>query len=255
MDGVRAGVLVAVALMGLAYLVSQRVVLRLCYATPADVEHHPALVQLVEALAHSANIRTPLVAVSALNVPNAFAAMTPGGGVVGVTAGLMEMLTSGELEAVLAHEVAHLQRASRAATIAAVLAAVPGTLALRGGYDLFYAALFRRPFTRGWGGGKLRPLRDLLAVLAVPIAATLVRSSVSWRDELHADAAAVRLTADPAAMVSALRKIQSLAGRVAVPVSPAISHLLVIHPFGDSRLGRLFNCHPPTAERISAIES
>src|SRR3954453_3619756 len=79
-DGVRAGVLVAVALMGVAYLVSQRVVLRLCYATPADVEHHPALVQLVEALAHSANIRTPLVAVSALNVPNAFAAMTPGGG-------------------------------------------------------------------------------------------------------------------------------------------------------------------------------
>src|SRR4051794_9003255 len=78
LSGIVAGLLIAVAVMGVAYALSPRVVLRLCHATPVDETSHPALVQLVETLAATAGIRTPTVAISALSVPNAFAAATPG---------------------------------------------------------------------------------------------------------------------------------------------------------------------------------
>jgi len=232
------------------------VILQACRARRILLDEQPELTAIVRRLSEAAGIPVPLVAISDLRTPNAFAAVTFGGGVVGVTTGLLELLSPAEIEAVVAHEIAHLTHSARgAATLAAVLVAPLGALATASGSDLFYEIAYRKTFFRGWGGRKLRPLRDALALCTVPITALLVHVSVARDAELQADRVAVRLTGDAVALRAALRKIDALAGRILAPVNPAVAQLLLVHPFGEAFLGRMFDAHPPHHERLAALDA
>jgi heat shock protein HtpX len=253
--GALAGVLLALAAQLAAWLGSRPILLRVSTSTPASDEMHGDLIRCVKRLAQAADIQTPLVAISHVRTPNAYAAATPGGGIVGVTEGLLELLTGAELEAVLAHEVAHLARGDRAAaTIAAVFAALPGRLCAGSGSHLFYDAAFRSDAHRTQDGGWRRSLRAAVAFCCVPLVSIIVRASTTKAAEIRADLDAIRLESSAAAMGSALRKINALAGRVASPVNPAVSHMLVIHPFGARRAGRILDIHPTLEARLTAIE-
>lgn len=252
--GALVGLLVAIVVETVAYAVAKPIILQMVDATTVDHATAPELLDIVHRLAVRAGIEEPSVAISRFRTPNAFAAGGLGGGVVGMTAGLLDITTEAELEAVLAHEIAHLARRDRfGATISAVFAALPGAIGVATGSDLFFDPAFRRSLYRRWGGRRLRPVRDAIAFCSVPLTALLVRSSVSRSSELAADAYAVTLIDDRTALVSALRKIDALAGRVVAPVNPAVSHLLVIHPFGDERVSRIFNTHPSVPERLDAL--
>ncbi len=253
-EGLLVGAVVALIILGTAWILARPVLLLICNATPVEGAEYRDLSETVNRLATSVGVRTPMVAISALPIPNALAAVTPGGGLICVTEGLMAMLSPIELEAVLAHEVAHLAQPGRAsATLATVFAAVPGALTLVAGVDLYFERPYRRSKIRQRRRQLIHPVREAVAGASAPLAAILVRLSTSERGELGADERAVRMTDDPVALATALRKLQSLAGRIAYPVNPAIAHLLVIHPFGRHRLGQLFNTHPPTLERLAAL--
>lgn len=255
-DGALLGAALGVAILLCAWCAARPVILSVSRARELAPEERPDLSELVNRLSHAAGIRRPLVAISSLRTPNAFAAVTIGGGVVGVTSGLLEVLTPEEIEAVVAHEIAHLShRARSAATIAAVLVAPLGALAAASGSDLFYDRDYRKTFIRTWGGKRLRPLRDALALCTVPLTVLVVRASVSSAAELEADRDAARLTGNAPALRSALRKIDALAGRVLAPVNPAVAQLLLVHPFGTAMLGRIFDAHPPLHERLAALDS
>jgi len=252
--GLAVGLYVALAVEGIAWLLSRPILVRVCAARFVSSSQRPELIATVERLSAAAGIRAPKVAVSTLPIPNAMAAVTPRGGLLCVTEGLIGMLSPEELEAVLAHEIAHLTQPGRAAaTLAAVFASLPGAITAAAGSDLYYELPFRRSQRRLWGGRRMRHLRNAIAKLAAPLAAILVRLSTSPRGELIADARAGDLTGAPTTLAIALRKLQSLAGRIVAPVNPAIAHLLVIHPFGGPRLGQLFNTHPSTPERLAAL--
>lgn len=254
--GALVSLLVALTIEVIAYVMAKPFILRMVDAFPVERDAAPELVDIVQRLATRSGIDQPSVAISRLRTPNAFAAGGISGGVVGVTSGLLDITTPEELEAVLAHEIAHLSQPDRfGATISAVFAALPGAIGVATGSDLFFDRAFRRNLHRRWGGRYLRPVRDAIAVCVVPLAALLVRSSVSRSSELAADARAKALIEDPRHLMTALRKIEALAGRVVAPVNPAVSHLLVIHPFGDERVSRMFNTHPAVAERLAALAS
>lgn len=254
--GALTGAAAGLVILTSAWFAARAVILRACRARPVEEREHQELTALVRRLSDTAGIRQPLIAISNLRTPNAFAAVTIEGGVVGVTTGLLEMLSPTEIEAVVAHEIAHLSHPARgAATIAAVLVAPLGALATASGSDLFYEAAYRRTFVRGWGGRRLRPLRDALALWSVPLMALLIRISVSRAAELEADRDAVRLTGNTIALRAALRKIDALAGRVLAPVNPAVAQLLLVHPYGTSVLGRMFDAHPPLRERLASLDT
>jgi heat shock protein HtpX len=252
--GAAIGAIVALLLQVAALLAARPVLLRACRATYADPESHAHLIVAVHRLSRAAGITPPRVAISALRAPNAFAARTPLGGLIGVTRGMLEILSLAELEAVLAHEIAHLTRRGRiVATIAAVVSAMPGWLAVA----LCPRQLYSRAYTRRRSTSEPWRVhdaaRDLAATCALlPVA--LVRLSTSRAAEYDADAGAARLVGDPRALASALRKISGLAGRIVAPVNPAIAHLLLVHPFSAPRWGTLFDAHPPLADRLAAIE-
>lgn len=253
-----AGVFIAVGIglgvQALAFAMARPLLLRMMRADIADSETHPELLSTVYELADAAGVSRPVVAISQIRTPNAFAAATPGGGIIGVTAGLLEFLPHDQLAAVLAHEIAHLERRDRTGvTIAAMLGSLPGYIAAASGSDLLYDRAFRRRIPRAWGGRHLRPIRDAIAFVSMPFTALLIRVSSERSDEFHADAEAARLIGDREPLIAALRKIGALAGRVPAPVNPALCSLMVIHPFGPERLSRLIDTHPTTGERVARL--
>lgn len=252
--GLIVGLLVALMIEVIAWTFSRPILTRICAAHSLSLGERPELVAVVGRLAESAGIATPQVAISSLPIPNAMAAVTPSRGLICVTEGLVGMLSAPELEAVLAHEIAHLTQPGRSgATLAALFGSIPGAITAAAGSDLYFELPYRRGQVRVRGGRRLHVVRDLIALSTAPLAAILVRLSTSARGELAADSRAAAFTGDPATLAIALRKLQSLAGRIVWPVNPAIAHLLVIHPFGCPRLGQLFNTHPSTPARLTAL--
>ncbi|HCG31094.1 MAG TPA: hypothetical protein DEU95_15660, partial [Chloroflexi bacterium] len=213
--GAALGIAIGFAIQTLAWALAQPLLLKMMRADVVDMTSHPVLLETVTRLAESAGVARPVVAVSRIRTPNAFAAATPGGGIVGVTTGLLELLPEDQVAAVLAHEIAHLERRDRTSvTIAALLGSIPGVMAAASGSDLLYDRAFRRRIPRAWGGRHLRPVRDAIAFASMPFTALLVRASAEPGDEFHADAEAARLIGDPQPLIAALRKIGALAGRV-----------------------------------------
>ncbi len=250
LTGTLAGAGMAVIFLTAAYAVAGRVIVRIFNATEVDASTHPELVEIVSDLARRAGIPEPRVAVSRLGTPNAFAAPTPGSGVLGVTEPLLSILTRPELEAVLAHELTHLSRPARSvATTAALFAALPGALSMHWGCDNYYGVRFRRNRKRTSSDRR----DQVFGFWSALPAAVLVRLAASDKAEYEADAGSVALCGGPEHLCTALRKIDSLAGRLVSPVNPALSHLLVVHPFSQTPLSRLFDAHPPIKERIARL--
>ncbi len=251
LQGLTIGLLLGSLLVVSAYAFAGKVIVRIFDASLVDQSTHPELIEMVERLATRAGIPVPDVAVSRLVTPNAFAAPTPAGGLIGVTEPLLSILDPAEVEAVLAHELAHLMRPGRmVATTAAMFAAIPGAVSIRLGCSTYYDIRFRR--LRKPGAVERR--NQIFGFWCALPAAVVVRLGTSRAAEFEADAGAVELCGGSEQLVSALRKINSFAGRLVSPVNPALAHLLVVHPFSRTPLSRMFDTHPPIDTRIDRLK-
>ena len=95
----------------------------------------------------------------------------------------------------------------------------------------------------------------LAVALLAPIAAMLIQMAISRSREFGADEAGARLSGDPLALASALKKIHQ--GVRAIPMGnagPATAHLFIANPLSGKSLARLFSTHPPMEERVARLE-
>lgn len=195
-----------------AMTASDKMALAAAGAREATFEENRFLMHTVEGLALAAQIPTPRCMIIDDPRPNAFATGLPHKNpTVAVTRGLMERLDRQEMEAVIAHEIAHIaNHDTRVMTVAFVLLAaitVAGQIGMR---------------MMLWGGGGRgsRRSRDsrggaqliilvlaLLGIVLAPLAARLLTLAVSRNREFLADATAVRFTRNPQGLIGALRKI------------------------------------------------
>lgn len=196
----------------------------------------PELVALVERLRTAAGVPPMRVVVTDTGVPNAFATgglrHTPAISVDRATLGLLE---DDELEAVLAHEVAHVAARDAAVVTLAAAGAVLAAVGLRLGVQ------------EGLLGG-----RAALLALPVLLGAGLVALRAYGRClELAADRAAVALTGRPEALARALEAVDRAVARSSVQ-SPAA--VLAFGPPARRPLSRLWATHPTTARRIAVLQ-
>lgn len=237
-----------------SYWFSDKIVLRMTGAQPADPQQHGELIRIVENLAITAGLPMPKVYVVEDPAPNAFATgRNPEHAVVAATTGLLQRLEKNEIEGVMAHELAHVgNRDMLVMTVAVVLAGFIAILA-----DIFMRAL--------WFGGDDRkhPIFLVLAIVGIilaPIAAQLIQMAVSRKREFVADATGALLTRYPEGLASALEKISS-ANRPMKKTSHATAHLFISDPYGGEKrslmqkIGGLFQTHPPAELRISKLRS
>jgi heat shock protein HtpX len=253
----RGGFMIALMFAGVmnfaAYWWSDKFVLRMYGAQEIDQAQAPDLFALVRGLAQRSQIPMPRVYLIPQETPNAFATgRNPQHAAVAVTEGIMRLLDRDELAAVLAHELGHVQ--NRDTLIMTVAATLAGALSHLANMAMWGAML---------GGGSSRdeegssnPLAGLLGIILAPLAATLIQMAISRSREFAADEHGARLSGDPLALASALRKIEDWSQRIPMTAgSPATAHLFIINPFSGGGLVRLFSTHPSTEERVARLQA
>jgi len=255
---VPAGIAVAAGLAVVAVLFTVQsgtgLVLRVAGARLADPRRYPQLLHLVEALALGDGLPTPAVYVVDDPSPNAFAVgVSPAHAAVTVTSGLLAMMDREELEGVLAHELSHIKNYdTRLLLFVSTLIGMAGLLAGM----LWRTAFFTR--SRGRSGAQLTLIviaaGTLLALIGF-VLGPIIRLALSRRRESLADASGVELCRNPEGLISALRKLQAN-DRPLARLNQATAAMCIDDPLRHhaGSLRRLFDTHPPLADRIAALE-
>ncbi|MFY1676614.1 MULTISPECIES: zinc metalloprotease HtpX [unclassified Streptomyces] len=232
---------------------SDRIALYAMRGRVVEREQYPELHALVDRLSAMADMPKPTVAVSDMDMPNAFATgRNADHAVVCVTSGLLRRLDPAELEGVLAHEMSHVAHRDVAViTVASFLGVIAGLIVR----FAFYSQLF--------GGGR----RDqntvvvFAAVMGVSAAVyalsfLLIRALSRYR-ELAADRAAALLTGRPSALASALTKVTGDIARIPskdLRTAQAFNAFYFTPALGARPgLARLFSTHPSLEDRLEQL--
>lgn len=214
------------------YAYGDRALLGMLGAREYALAEDPLLRSTVDVLAAKIGVAPPRLYLIPDHYPRALAAgRGPLGGSIAVSIGLLAALRPAELEAVLAHELAHVRRRDVLVQTSAVMLAV---------------VLVDLSRLGGWFERALR------AVLA-PVASAFVHLLLSPRRELAADRLAAEVTGSPEALSSALAKLDAASDLVTFEASPATAPLYTVDPFAPEGLARLFATHPPLNERRAAL--
>lgn len=239
--------------------VGDKIVLSLSGAREVTAEEEPQLHNIVEEMAIAAGLPKPRVAVMETEALNAFATgMSTNRSAIAVTRGLMQTLNREELQAVVGHEMAHVQnldvRYGTAVGVYVGLIALVGDAVLR--MSRFGGG--RRSSSGNKNNGAQAILMVILIVAAIvaPIAAKLVQMAISRQREYLADATSAKLTRNPLALISALEKLGN-STVVMDKANRATQHLFIVNPFRDfsAKASALMSTHPPLVQRIERLRN
>ena len=259
MVGGEQGMVVAFLFAGLmnfaSYWWSDRIVLWMYGAQEVTEAEAPEFHALVRRLAQRAGLPMPRVYIIPTDTPNAFATgRNPDHAAVAATQGILRILTSDELEGVIAHELGHVRnRDILTSTIAAPLAGAIMMLALMAQWAAFFGGFRGRDDEVGGGAAGLVGML-LLAILA-PLAAMLIQMAISRAREYQADATGAQISRKPWALADALEKRERAATALPRDANPATAHLFIVNPLRGMSILNLFSTHPPIEERVARLRA
>lgn len=251
------GLVIALVMVGGSYWFSDKLALKSAGAQVITEADHPEFYGMIRDLSTRAGMPMPRVAVSPSDQPNAFATgRGPNNAVVCATTGLLQSLTPAEVEGVMAHELMHVR--NRDILIGSVAAAVATAIS-----SIAQMAMFATMFTGGGSDNEDRPnpFAVLLVAMLAPMAAGLIQMAISRSREFEADRSAAELLGTGEPLARALEKIETIATRVPMQVSPAQAQAYIHNPLAEMHhkrgtgvdVGRLFSTHPDTGERIRRL--
>lgn len=207
------------------------------------------LLDTVARLAQRAGIAMPEVAIYQ-GEANAFATgASRNSALVAVSTGLMERMNADEVEAVLAHEVAHVANGDMVTLtlIQGVVNTFVTFLSRVVGY--FVDSFLRRNDEQSSGPGIGYIVTVIVCDIVFGILASIIVMYFSRQREFRADAGAAQLLGSPAPMMNALRRLNSMHTE-ALPQNLASSGIA-----GGSSWSSLFASHPPIEDRIAALHN
>lgn len=224
------------------------------WSTGAQVIQRPGnqdeawLVDTVGRLAAKAGLPMPEVAVYE-GAPNAFATgPSKSNSLVAVSTGLMQSMNRKEVEAVLAHEVAHIENGDMVTLtlIQGVVNTFVIFLSRAAGYAV--DSFLRKSDEESSGPGIGYWISSIVFEILFGVLASIVVMYLSRQREYRADAGAAALMGDRRPMIDALRALGNLqAGQL--PKEMAASGI------AGGGMMALFSSHPPLESRIAALQS
>ena len=205
------------------------------------------IVETVRRLADKAKIGMPEVGIFE-GGPNAFATGAfKNSSLVAVSTGLLQGMTHEEIEAVLAHEVAHVANGDMVTMT--LIQGVMNTFVVFLSRVIGYAvdSFLRKGDDRSSGPGIGYMVTTIVLDIVLGFAAAIVVAWFSRHREYRADAGASQLMGRKQPMINALARLGGLhTGEL--PKSVAA--------FGIAGgIGQLFSTHPPIEQRIAALQN
>ncbi len=220
---------------------------------PNDSPQAHRLHTIIDRLCIQANLPKPRVAIAETAMPNAFAVgRSPKTATVCATSGILELLSDSELEAVLAHELTHVQnRDVLVMTIASFFASVAAFIVQIGFW-----------FGGAFGGDENDSGPGFIVVILVSavvyVISWLLLQALSRYREFAADRGSALITGRPSALISALMKISGNMGRIPQQdlraASGELAAFYIIPPRAKQTVASLFSTHPPLEARIAALQ-
>ena len=243
---------IAAVLFAVQFFTSDKIALYSMGAREVSPAEAPRLHGIIERLCIQANLPKPRVAIAETSMPNAFAiGRSPKSATVCATTGILDLLDDAELEAVLGHELTHVQnRDVMVMTIASFFASIASFIVQIG----FWFGAF--------GGEDEDSGPSWLVVIAVSAVVYMVSfvllQALSRYREFAADRGSAILTGRPSALISALMKISG--GMQRIPqqdlraASRELAAFYIFPPKAKQTVASLFSTHPPLEARIAALQ-
>jgi heat shock protein HtpX len=251
------GFIAVILYAALTYYTGDKLVLAVSRAQEADEKQYSTLYSIVEGLASATQIKMPKVYIIQDPNPNAFATGRKGSPSIAVTTGLLSIMNKDELAGVIGHELSHVaDNDILVMTISIAFAGVIGLIAAFMRNMIFFGGFGGRD--RNEGGAILLVIAFVIGLLA-PLFALLIRLAISRKREYMADANGARITRNPAALASALKKIEAYSEKPnaqgVVHANEVTAPMYFANPFTAKSLFNLFSTHPPIEDRIKKLEA
>jgi heat shock protein HtpX len=205
------------------------------------------LVDTVKKLADKSGIGMPEVGIFPGD-PNAFATGAfKNSALVAVSTGLLQNMNHDEIEAVLAHEVAHIANGDMVTM--ALIQGVMNTFVVFLSRVVGYAvdSFLRKNDSENTGPGMGYWITTIILDIVLGFAAAIVVAWFSRQREFRADAGAAELMGRKQPMMNALARLGGL-HTAELPKSMAAMGIA-------GGIGQLFSTHPPIEERIEALKN
>ena len=204
------------------------------------------LMNTVAAQAQRAGIAMPEVAVYD-GAPNAFATgATKNASLVAVSTGLLQSMTHEEIEAVLAHEVAHIANGDMV-TLTLIQGVVNTFVVFLARVVAYAVDSFIRKDEESSGPGIAFYVTSIVCDLLFGLLASIIVAWFSRQREFRADRGSAQIMGTPRPMIAALRRLGGIE-QGDLPKNMAASGIA-----GGGMLS-LFSTHPSCEERIAALQ-
>jgi heat shock protein HtpX len=209
------------------------------------------LLQTVAAQAQRAGIPMPQVAVYE-GEPNAFATgATKNSSLVAVSTGLLAAMTHDEIEAVLAHEIAHVANGDMV-TLTLIQGVVNTfVIFLARVVAYFVDSFLRRGEGQSSGPGIAFTVTAVVCDLVFGLLASIIVAWFSRRREFRADRGAASLMGTPRPMIAALHR---LGGIEQAGMQSGLPKGLAAAGIAGGGMLALFRSHPTCEDRIAALQ-
>ena len=248
-------IVICAVLLFCQYYFSDKIAMFSMQAHEVTPAQEPRLHQIVDRLCLLANMPTPRVGVSEMDIPNAFATgRSPSHAVVCATRGLMARLNDEELEAVLAHELSHV--AHRDVAVMTIASGV-GMLAGLVSRMAMWGAMFS-------GGGRSRDGENMAALeiatwlisMVIYVIAYLLTMALSRYRELAADRSGAILIGKPSVLASALVHITGDMGKIPrtdLRKAESMNAFFFVPALAPGAAANLFSTHPSLQKRLDQL--
>lgn len=225
---------------------------------PLSRKENMRVYNLVENLCMSVGMPMPQVRIIEDQGLNAYASgLNEKTYTVTLTRGIIDTLTDGELEGVIAHELMHIRNKDvRLLIVSIIFVGIFSFVVQILFRNLFYASMHR-------SGGKKDQGRAIIVAIVIAVIAYLLsmvfKFALSRKREYMADAGAADMTRKPWELASALRKISGRSELTSVK-NEDVKEMFIEHKPDKSAgfmgfMSGLFATHPPIEQRIKILDN
>lgn len=239
-----------------SYFFSDKIILSLNNVRPATEEENRQLVNILDGLMVTANLKyKPKLYIIDDNQLNAFATgRNPEHAVICVTSALLNKLSYYELEGVVAHELSHIKNYD--ILLSSIVTVMVGFVVILS--DFFSRVIIRRNSDDDNKGNAILMIIGLICLIFAPLFSKLMQLAISRKREYLADATAVELTRNPDGLISALEKLGGDTNELK-SANKATENMYIVTPFkgkgAEKTISNLFSTHPPIEDRIEALRN